>query len=155
MLVASWMLSHVWLPCMFHQHSQSPFSQCPRKNSIWSLGGSKPTHSVPPTPCSRKSLQLSQLLSAMLSFSSRLGNWKADKGLLGTLCVYSHWVQDSRLELLPLVCPLKIKEVWSGGWGKKGAFLDSAQKSWERQAWLWPSLWGPAPLTLLKLLPKW
>lgn len=48
----------------------------------------------------------------MLSFSSRLGNWKADKGLLGTLCVYSHWVQDSRLELLPLVCPLKIKEVW-------------------------------------------
>lgn len=48
----------------------------------------------------------------MLSFRSRLSNWRATKGLLGTSHVYSHWVQDSYLEHPPVAYTLRTRKVW-------------------------------------------
>jgi hypothetical protein len=104
------MLSHVATLYVSSTQSKTLFS-VPRKKIASGL-------QVTPSPqCfllwNEPSAVPSLSLPVLLSFNSRLSNWRAEKGLPGTSRVYSHWVQDSYLELLPQVCPLKIRKVWS------------------------------------------
>lgn len=77
--------------CVTYLQSETLLLVPQKKKSVWSLGSFKPK--VFSILGVWKSLQLSPPNSVMLSFFSRLSNWRVDKDLLGTQGIYSHWVQ--------------------------------------------------------------
>lgn len=82
--------SGTWLPYTFPHTVRDPSPSAPAK-SVWSLGGFGPIH-VFYTECLEKP-KLSPPNSVMLSFCSRLSNWRVDNGLLGSQGLRIHGVQ--------------------------------------------------------------
>lgn len=76
------------------------------KNSIWSLGDSKPRVF---SPLERAFSCPHPVCDAWLQ---KLSNRRAAKGLPRTSHVYGHWVQDSYLEQPPVAYTLKTRKVW-------------------------------------------